>query len=155
MIYILSYILDNNKIYYMILNIINTVWKTIQIKSIDWIECNLNIEKGEIDNLIEQSDRYLIIDEKLDDSQIKTLFKLLLTNKIDIKNDSDIIKKIFTISDDNIIGNRKEEPDIDESSKNDEDDEDDEDIKSLEKLFKPCSPRLRGVLLKVFYELNL
>lgn len=149
MIYILSYILENKKNYYMILNIINNIWNIIKVKSIDWVEVNISIKKTELEELVEKSNKYLIIDEEITEKQIKKMFRLLLIQKIRLDNKEAIISMI---SDGGKVNNSFNEKEIENTVNNTKISED---PKYLEKLFKPCSPRLRWVLLKVFYELNL
>ena len=149
MIYILSYILENKKNYYMILNIINNIWNIIKVKSIDWVEVNISIKKTELEELVEKSNKYLIIDEEITEKQIKKMFRLLLIQKIRLDNKEAIISMI---SDGSKVNNSFNEKEIENTVNNTKISED---PKYLEKLFKPCSPRLRWVLLKVFYELNL
>ncbi len=149
MIYILSYILENKKNYYMILNIVNNIWNIIKVKSIDWVEVNISIKKTELEELVEKSNKYLIIDEEITEKQIKKMFRLLLIQKIRLDNKEAIISMI---SDGSKVNNSFNEKEIENTVNNTKISED---PKYLEKLFKPCSPRLRWVLLKVFYELNL
>jgi len=147
MIYILSYILNKHKIYYMLLDInhiINDENNKILIKSIDWVETNLKINKSELDKLLDQSNKYIILDENLDLWQQKMLFKALLTSSININNQENIMNILKVLNKEN----------KDQENKNIMNEYKDYN-KDIELLFKPCSARLRWVLIKVFYELNL